>query len=83
MKVITAEGAERLSRYAFEYAKAHNRKKVTTIHKANIMKMSDGLFLAVSKEVAKEYPEIEHTDMIIDNTCMQLVNRKTYNTLIV
>jgi isocitrate dehydrogenase (NAD+) len=74
MKVITADGSERLSRWAFEYAQNNGRKKVTTIHKANIMKLSDGLFLEVSKKVAKDYPEIQHDNMIIDNTCMQLVS---------
>lgn len=74
MKIITRENSERLSRYAFEYARAHGRKKVTTIHKANIMKLSDGLFLETSRQVAKEYPDIKHNDMIIDNTCMQLVS---------
>ncbi|XP_066997155.1 isocitrate dehydrogenase [NAD] subunit gamma, mitochondrial isoform X2 [Anabrus simplex] len=75
MKVVTSENSERVARYAFEYARRHGRKKVTTIHKANIMKLSDGLFLETSKRLAKEYPEIEHNDMIIDNCCMQLVSR--------
>ncbi|XP_008556809.1 isocitrate dehydrogenase [NAD] subunit gamma, mitochondrial [Microplitis demolitor] len=74
MKIITRSNSERLARYAFEYAKRNGRKKVTTVHKANIMKLSDGLFLEVSKEVAKNYPEIIHDNMIIDNTCMQLVS---------
>lgn len=74
MKVVTRENAERVARFGFEYAKKHGRKKVTTIHKANIMKLSDGLFLEVSKDVAKEYPDIEHNNMIIDNCCMQLVS---------
>ncbi|KAL7291556.1 hypothetical protein TKK_0014811 [Trichogramma kaykai] len=74
MKVITRSNSERLARYAFEYARRHGRKKVTTIHKANIMKLSDGLFLETSRKVAKEYPEIALSDMIIDNTCMQLVS---------
>lgn len=74
MKIVTAENSERVARYAFEYAKNHNRKKVTTIHKANIMKLSDGLFLEVARTIAKEYPDIEHNDMIIDNCCMQLVS---------
>ncbi|KAK9498221.1 hypothetical protein O3M35_004082 [Rhynocoris fuscipes] len=74
MKVVTAENAERLARFAFEYAKRNNRKKVTTIHKANIMKLSDGLFLESTKKIAKLYPEIEHNSMIIDNCCMQLVS---------
>lgn len=74
MKIITVEATERLSRYAFEYARRNGRKKVTTIHKANIMKISDGCFLETSRRVAKEYPDIQHNDMIIDNTCMQLVS---------
>ncbi|XP_065165365.1 isocitrate dehydrogenase [NAD] subunit gamma, mitochondrial-like isoform X2 [Atheta coriaria] len=74
MKVVTESNSERVARWAFEYARMHGRKKVTTIHKANIMKLSDGLFLETSRRVAKEYPEIEHNDMIIDNCCMQLVS---------
>lgn len=74
MKVVTRENSTRVARYAFELAKKLGRKKVTTIHKANIMKISDGLFLEVSRNVAKEYPELEHNDMIIDNCCMQLVS---------
>lgn len=69
MKIVTNENSERVARYAFEYAKSTGRNKVTTIHKANIMKLSDGLFLEVSRRVAKEYPEIQHSDMIIDNCC--------------
>ncbi|KAF5287232.1 hypothetical protein FQR65_LT12276 [Abscondita terminalis] len=74
MKVVTQSNSERVARFAFEFARKNNRKKVTTIHKANIMKLSDGLFLETSRKVAKEYPEIEHNDMIIDNCCMQLVS---------
>jgi len=74
LKVVTRENSERICRFAFDYAKRHGRKKVTTVHKANIMKSSDGLFLEVSRYVAKEYPGIEHNDMIIDNCCMQLVS---------
>ncbi|KAL3289503.1 hypothetical protein HHI36_022921 [Cryptolaemus montrouzieri] len=74
MKVVTESNSERVARYAFEFAKRNGRKKVTTIHKANIMKLSDGLFLDTSKRIALEYPEIEHNDMIIDNCCMQLVS---------
>uniref|UniRef100_A0A0K8TU98 Putative isocitrate dehydrogenase alpha subunit n=1 Tax=Tabanus bromius TaxID=304241 RepID=A0A0K8TU98_TABBR len=74
MKIVTDENAERVARYAFEFAKKNGRKKVTTVHKANIMKLSDGLFLEVSKRVAEDYPELEHNNMIIDNTCMQLVS---------
>ncbi|XP_060515886.1 isocitrate dehydrogenase [NAD] subunit gamma, mitochondrial-like isoform X2 [Cylas formicarius] len=75
MKVVTESNSERVARYAFEYAKRTGRKKITTIHKANIMKLSDGLFLETSRKIAKEYPEIEHNDMIIDNCCMQLVSK--------
>lgn len=75
MKVVTSENSQRVARFAFEYAKRTGRKKITTIHKANIMKLSDGLFLETSRKLAQEYPEIEHNDMIIDNCCMQLVSR--------
>ncbi|XP_018332626.1 isocitrate dehydrogenase [NAD] subunit gamma, mitochondrial [Agrilus planipennis] len=75
MKVVTQENSERVARWAFEFAKKNDRKKVTTIHKANIMKLSDGLFLEINRKIAKEYPEIEHNDMIIDNCCMQLVSK--------
>uniref|UniRef100_A0A1L8E0A2 Putative isocitrate/isopropylmalate dehydrogenase n=1 Tax=Nyssomyia neivai TaxID=330878 RepID=A0A1L8E0A2_9DIPT len=74
MKVVTRENSERVARYAFEHARQNGRKKITTVHKANIMKLSDGLFLQVSREIAQEYPDIEHNDMIIDNCCMQLVS---------
>jgi isocitrate dehydrogenase (NAD+) len=73
LKVVTREASLRIARYAFEYAKNEKRKKVTAIHKANIQKLTDGLFLECCREVAKEYPEIEFGDMIIDNCCMQLV----------
>lgn len=72
-KIITRKASTRIIRDAFEYAKNHGRKKVTCVHKANILKMSDGLFLSIFEEIAKEYPEIEHNDKIIDNTCMQMV----------
>ena len=75
LKIITVEASERLARFAFNFARINGRKKVTTIHKANIMKLSDGCFLDVSRRIAKEFPDIEHNDMIIDNTCMQLVAR--------
>lgn len=74
MKVITEENSARVARWAFNYAKRYGRKKVTTIHKANIMKLSDGLFLEVTRKIAKEFPEIQHNDMIVDNCCMQLVS---------
>lgn len=73
IKVITEKASTRISRYAFEFAKNENRKKVTAVHKANIMKLSDGLFLESFYNVAKEYPEIQADDKIIDNCCMQLV----------
>ncbi|MCL4105211.1 UNVERIFIED_CONTAM: hypothetical protein GTU68_055342 [Idotea baltica] len=74
LKIITRKASSRLARYTFEYAKKHNRSKVTCIHKANIMKIGDGLFLSTCREVAKDYPEIEFEEMIVDNTCMQLVS---------
>ncbi len=73
IKPLSIEGTERIVRYAFEYAKKNNRKKVTSVHKANIMKFSDGLWLEVSRRVAKDYPEIEFDDLIVDNMCQQLV----------
>jgi isocitrate dehydrogenase (NAD+) len=71
--IITRFGAERISRYAFEYARKHGRKKVTLAHKANILKYTQGLFLDVAHAVAEDYPEIEWEDRIIDATAMQLV----------
>ena len=72
---VTRKGSERVVRYAFELAKANGRKKVTAVHKANIIKSTSGLFLMVAREVAAEYPEIEFQEMIVDNACMQLVMR--------
>jgi isocitrate dehydrogenase (NAD+) len=69
----TRRGATRIVRYAFEMARRKGRKKVTAVHKANILKTSSGLFLNVAREVAKDYPDIEFNEMIVDNTCMQLV----------
>ncbi len=73
IKPISVYGTERVVRFAFEYAKKYRRKKVTAVHKANIMKFSDGLFLEVAREVAKRYPEIQFEDRIVDNMTMQLV----------
>jgi isocitrate dehydrogenase (NAD+) len=73
MKIITRKGSTRIAKSAFDYAKKHGRKKVHAIHKANIMKLSDGLFIACSKEVSKDYPEVTYAEHIVDNTCMQLV----------
>lgn len=71
----TRRGSERIVRYAFDLAHKAGRKKVTVVHKANIMKTTSGLFLSVARDVAKEYPQIETTEMIVDNCCMQLVMR--------
>ena len=75
LKVITEYASRRIAHFAFDYARRMGRKKVTAIHKANIMKLSDGLFLHTIREVGREYPEIELDDYIIDNCCMQLVMR--------
>jgi len=75
IKMITESGTRRIVKYAFEYAKKYGRKKVTAVTKANIMKFSDGLFLSTAREVAKDYPNIEFGEALIDNLCMQLVRR--------
>ena len=75
LKIITRKASTRIAHFAFEYAKKWNRKKVTTAHKANILKVSDGLFLKTCQQVAQEYPDIRHEDMIVDNLAMQLVLR--------
>jgi isocitrate dehydrogenase (NAD+) len=83
LKVITRKGSTRIAKFAFEYARKHKRKKIHAIHKANIMKMSDGLFLKCAREVAKGFPEITYGEHIIDNTCMQLVmNPYQYDMLL-
>jgi isocitrate dehydrogenase (NAD+) len=81
--VVTRTGSDRIVRAAFEYARKHGRKKVTIVHKANIMKFTSGLFLDVGREVAKEFPEIECNDRIIDNMAMQLVTRPQQFDIIV
>jgi isocitrate dehydrogenase (NAD+) len=73
LKIITEKASTRIGRFAFEYARKHGRKRVTAIHKANIMKLSDGLFLDSVRAVAKEFPEIAYDERIIDAACMQLV----------
>jgi len=73
LKIITEKASTRVARFAFEYARKHGRKKIHAIHKANIMKLSDGLFLTSIRKVAAEYPEIEYKEFIIDNACMQMV----------
>ena len=75
LKVISEAGSRRIVKFAFEYARANHRSKVTAVHKANIMKFSDGLFLSVAREVAGDYPDIEFEDRIVDNMCMQLVQK--------
>ena len=83
VKMITEYGTRRIVKYAFEYARACGRKKVTATHKANIMKFSDGLFLAVAREVAADCPDIGFQDALIDNLCMQLVRRPQQFDIIV
>jgi isocitrate dehydrogenase (NAD+) len=75
IRIITRRGTERIVRFAFEYARANGRRLVTAVHKANILKATDGLFLRVAREVAEQYPDIEFNDRIVDNMCMQLVQR--------
>jgi len=83
LKVITEKASTRIARFAFAYARREKRKRVHAIHKANIMKMSDGLFLRCCREVAKDYPEVTYGEHIIDNTCMQLVmNPYQYDVLV-
>ena len=73
LKIITEKASTRIARFAFEYARTHGRKRVTAVHKANIMKLSDGLFLQCFRNVARDYPNITADDRIVDNLCMQLV----------
>ena len=73
LKIVTEKASMRIAKYAFEYARLNGRKKVTCVHKANIMKLSDGLFLECFEKVAAEYPEIEADNKRVDNCCMQLV----------
>jgi len=75
IKIITRKGSERIVRFAFEYARRHGRRKVTAVHKANIMKCTDGLFLAVARDVAGAYQDIVFEDVIVDNCCQQLMLR--------
>jgi isocitrate dehydrogenase (NAD+) len=73
LKIITEKASTRIAQFAFDYARAHERKKVTAIHKANIMKLTDGLFLQCAKNLAGQYKKIEFSDLIVDNACLQLV----------
>ena len=77
LKIITEEASTRVARFAFEYARTHGRKRVTAVHKANIMKMSDGLFLRCARQVGEQFPGITCDDRIVDNACMQLVLNPT------
>jgi isocitrate dehydrogenase (NAD+) len=83
IKIITRKGSERIARFAFEYARREKRRKVTAVHKANIMKCTDGLFLETARGVAAGYPDIEFEDRIVDNMCMQLVQKpELYDVLL-
>ena len=83
LKIITEKGSTRIARFAFEYAQKNGRKKVHAIHKANIMKLSDGLFLRCARKIAEEFPQVTYAEHIVDNTCMQLVmNPYQYDILL-
>jgi isocitrate dehydrogenase (NAD+) len=83
LKIITEKASTRIARYAFEYAKENGRKKVTAVHKANIMKLSDGLFLDCCRKVAREYAGISYEEVIVDNMCLQLVrNPERFDVLL-
>ena len=83
LKIITRYASIRIARYAFEYARKNHRKKITAVHKANIMKLSDGLFIRCCREVAADYPEIAYNELIVDNASMQLVMRpETFDVLL-
>jgi len=83
IKPISVTATDRIVRFAFDYARNNHRRKVTSVHKANIMKFSDGLWLEVSRQVAKDYPDIEFDDRIVDNMCMQLVQKpELYDVLV-
>jgi isocitrate dehydrogenase (NAD+) len=83
IKIITRKASERIVRFAFEYALANNRQKVTAVHKANILKLSDGLFLDTARAVAEKYPQVEFEDRIVDNMAMQLVQKpQLYDVLV-
>lgn len=83
IKFISVMATKRIVKFAFEYARAHGHRKVTAVHKANIMKFSDGLFLATAQEVAREYHDIQFEDRIVDNMCMQLVQKpEMYDVLV-
>ncbi|MBI2854669.1 MAG: isocitrate/isopropylmalate dehydrogenase family protein [Chloroflexi bacterium] len=83
LKMISDTGTRKIVKFAFEYARKHGRKKVSAVHKANILKFSDGLFLSVARDVAKEYDDIEFEDVVVDTVCMRLVRRpQDYDVLV-
>ncbi len=83
LKIITEKASTRIAKFAFEYARRNGRKRIHAIHKANIMKLSDGLFLTSARKVAAGYPDIEYNEMIVDNACMQLVlNPQQFDVLL-
>jgi isocitrate dehydrogenase (NAD+) len=83
LKIITQKASTKIARSAFEWARRESRKKVVAIHKANIMKLSDGLFLKCCREVAAKFPDIQYSELIVDNACMQLVMRpETFDVLV-
>merc|ERR550539_1718726 len=83
LKVVTAEKSRRIAKFAFDYATKHGRKRVTCVHKANIMKLGDGLFLKSCEEISKLYPQIKFEQMIVDNATMQLVsNPKQFDVMV-
>ncbi len=83
LKVITEKGSTRVAKFAFEYAEKHGRKRVHAIHKANIMKLTDGLFLRCARKIAEQHPDIAYAEHIVDNTCMQLVtNPYQYDVMV-
>ncbi|HCG76523.1 MAG: isocitrate dehydrogenase [bacterium (Candidatus Ratteibacteria) CG_4_10_14_3_um_filter_41_18] len=75
IKPISTSASEKITRFAFEYCRKNNRKKVTAVHKANIMKFSDGVFLEAARRISREYPDLEYEERIVDNMCMQLVQK--------
>jgi isocitrate dehydrogenase (NAD+) len=83
LKIISEKASTRIARYAFDYARRKGRKKITSVHKANIMKLSDGLFLDCCRKVARDYPETTYEEVIVDNMCMQLVrNPERFDVLL-
>jgi isocitrate dehydrogenase (NAD+) len=83
LKIITEKASTRVAKFAFEYARKFKRKKIHAVHKANIMKLSDGLFLRSVRKVAESFPEIEYKEIIVDNACMQMVlNPRQFDVLL-